>query len=173
MNIELEKKMDKALHYVAKNLSLSGHNSKPVLSHSFRVGLTLYSNNYEEDTIIAGILHDLIEDTDITKEDIEKEYNSKIASLVDAVSFNPHIEDKYLQAKEMFENCLKYGYDALIIKCADLLDNINYVPYADLNMQKILIKKYQLFLDMSKDLLKDEKIYHSLEQKVIAVVKNM
>ena len=173
MNIKLEKKMDKALHYVAKNLSLNGHNSKPVLSHSFRVGITLYTNNYDEDVIIAGILHDLIEDTDISKEDIEKEYNNKIASLVAAVSFNSHIEDRYLQAKEMFENCLKYGYDALIIKCADLLDNINYVPYADLEMQKILIKKYQLFLDMSKDLLKDEKIYHSLEQKVIDVVKNM
>lgn len=165
MNIELEKKMDKALHYVAKNLTLSGHNSKPGLSHSFRVGITLYSNNYDEDIIIAGILHDLIEDTDITKEDIEKDYNSKIASLVESVSFNPHIEDKYLQAKEMFENCLKYGYEALIIKCADLLDNINYVPYADLEMQKILIKKYQLFLDMSKRMIGSEPIYGLLEEK--------
>ena len=166
MDIELEKRMDKALHYVAKNLSLSGHNSKPVLSHSFRVGTTLYSNNYNEDIIIAGILHDLIEDTDITKEDIEKVYNSKIASLVEAVSFNPSIEDKYLQAKEMFNNCLKYGYDALIIKCVDLLDNINYVPYANEEMQKVLIKKYQLFLDMSKEILKDEKIYQELEKRV-------
>ena len=51
-----------------------------------------------------------------------------------------------LSMKEMFENCLKYGYDALIIKCADLLDNINYVPYADLEMQKILIKSGKIIM---------------------------
>ena len=35
--MELGKKMDVALHYVAKNLSETGHNTKPVLFHSFKV----------------------------------------------------------------------------------------------------------------------------------------
>ncbi len=100
--MELDKKMDKALHYTANNLLESGHNPKPVLLHSFRVAELLYQLDYSEDIVIAGILHDLIEDTDIEKSDLEKEFGNKIASIVEAVSFNPYIEDKLVQAKSLF-----------------------------------------------------------------------
>lgn len=48
LDVNIEKIMDEALHYVAKNLSLSGHNSKPVLLHSFKMSMTLYKLGYSE-----------------------------------------------------------------------------------------------------------------------------
>lgn len=166
VNCDFEKEMDNALHYAAKKLDESGNNPKPVLLHSFKVAMTLYQYNYSKDIVISAILHDLIEDTDISYGDIEKDFSKKIADIVKAVSFNPTIDGKLEQAKEMFNNCVNYGYEALIVKCGDLVDNINFVGLVDdLEMRKKLSKKYRLFLDMTSDLIKDEKIYKLLEEK--------
>ena len=40
----------------------------------------------DKETIAAGILHDVVEDTDVTKEDIERELERKVALLVDGVT---------------------------------------------------------------------------------------
>ena len=167
VDVNLESKMDKSLHFVAKNLSQSGHNSKPVLLHSFKVAMILYEFNYSEDIVIAGALHDLIEDTDASYEDICNTYGEKIAKIVEAVSFNPKIKDKVVQARMMYEKCLENGYEALIVKCADLLDNIKYVNLvADVDVKNNLFKKYDMFLEMSKQYIGNEKIYSMLENEV-------
>lgn len=103
IDVNIEKKMDKALHYAAKCLSESGHNEKPVLLHSFKISMTLYELGYSEAVIIAGILHDIIEDTGVQYDEILEIFGEKIANIVDAVSFNPRIEDKLEQARIMFE----------------------------------------------------------------------
>ena len=163
----LESKMDKSLHFVAKNLSQSGHNSKPVLLHSFKVAMILYEFNYSEDIVIAGALHDLIEDTDASYEDICNTYGEKIAKIVEAVSFNPKIKDKVVQARMMYEKCLENGYEALIVKCADLLDNINFVNLVDdCAIREQLFKKYELFLSMSNSIIGSEEIYHMLSERL-------
>lgn len=170
--MELGKKMDKALHYAAYNLKLTGHNSKPVLFHSFKVSYLLFNENYDDDIVIAAILHDLIEDTDITYDDLKVEFSEKVADLVRVVSFNPKIDDKYEQAKEMFNNCLEYGFDALIIKCSDLVDNIDFIGFVDdKNERAKLLKKYGLFLDMTKEIIGKEKIYNLLKHKYDSLLK--
>lgn len=171
MNINLENEMDKALHFVAKNISQTGHNTKPVLLHSFKVAMILYEFNYSLDIVISGILHDLIEDTDISYNDICNTYGKKIAKIVNAVSFNDNIKDKLVQAKEMYQKCIINGYDALIVKCADLLDNINYVNLVkDNNTRELLLKKYELFLNMSNSIIGNEKIYIMLSEKLNNII---
>ena len=174
VNADLEKKMNDTLHFVSKMLDESGHNTKPVLLHSFKVAMTLYSFNYKEDIVIAGILHDLIEDTDVTYDIILKEYGKNIADIVKAVSFNPKIEDKLEQAKIMFTNCVEFGYDALIVKCADLLDNINFVKLvSDKIIQEKLLKKYKLFLEMSETQIKKEFIYINLKERYEKILNEL
>jgi len=73
--------MDVALHYTAKNLRETGHNPKPVLYHSFKVANKLYEYNYSESVVIASVLHDLIEDTDITYNEIEKSLGKTLLIL--------------------------------------------------------------------------------------------
>ena len=166
VNVNLEKKMDDALHYAAKQLNETGKNPKPVLLHSFKLAMTLYSYNYSEEIVISGILHDLIEDTDTTKKDIESKYGKKISDIIEAVSFDPKIEDKLEQARLMFEACSNYGVEALIVKCADLLDNINFICLVDdKTIRTKLLKKYQLFLKMAKKQIGEEVIYKLLKDK--------
>ena len=122
---ELEKEIDQALHFTAKKLDESGHDSKPVLFHSFKIARLLYSSGYDREIVLAAVLHDLIEDTDTTKEEIEEEYGKEIADIVEAVSFDPDLEDYMERTREMFERCLKCGRAALLVKCADLLDDFS------------------------------------------------
>ncbi len=166
-NVNFEKEMDMALHFVSRSLDESGHNSKPVLFHSFKVGTILYELDYSKDIVISGILHDLLEDTNISYEDICNSFDDKIARCVLAITFNSKISDKLEQARKMFLNCIKFGNEALIVKCADLLDNIKYVNLVDdVEVKNNLFKKYDMFLEMTKSYIGNEKIYSMLEDEV-------
>lgn len=165
--MELGKKMDIALHYTAYNLRKTGHNTKPVLFHSFKVAYKLYQYGYSEDVVIAAILHDLLEDTSVTKEDIKVKFGESIANIVSAISFDSNIKDKLEQARIMFQNCIDYGIEAVTIKCVDLIDNIDYVSFVkDKEERDVLLAKYKLFLLMSENLIGNTEVYKELETKV-------
>lgn len=59
-----------------------GHNPKPVIFHSVQVGVHLYNHDYESDIVIAGILHDVVEDSETTVAEIEERFGSRVAQLV-------------------------------------------------------------------------------------------
>ena len=169
----LGKEMDKAVHYAAKNILESGHNTKPVLSHSFRVAELLYQLGYGKDIVVAATLHDLIEDTDVTYEQLKVDFSEKIAHLVQAVSFDPEIEDYLEQTKNMFKKCVECGFDALIIKCSDLIQNIDFIQFVDDNKKRgILLKKYEIFLDISKNIIGSTKVYKILKEKFMNILNN-
>lgn len=171
-DVDLEKEMDDALHFVAKHIKDSGNNTKPVLLHSFKMAYYLYLNNYSKDIIISAILHDLIEDTKVTGTIIEKEYGSNIKSIVEAVSFNSEIKDKEEQYISMFNECIKMGFEALIVKCVDLLDNINYVHLVkNKEFKKDLLKKYDTFLNMTKKYIGNEIVYKELKKRLTSYMR--
>jgi len=69
----------------------------------------------------------------------------------------------------MFENSLKYGMNAVLIKCSDLIDNIDFVQFVDDKEKRtVLLKKYELFLEMTKYMIGTTGIFNELESKVIA-----
>lgn len=56
--------------------------------HSFKVAYKLYQYDYSEEVIIAAALHDLLEDTNVTKEDIKIKFRETVANIVNVVSFD-------------------------------------------------------------------------------------
>lgn len=74
----------------AKNLSIDAHKGqvrksdkqKPMIIHPINVGNILSEYGFDDNVISAGYLHDVVEDTSYTKEDIEKMFGSDICSLV-------------------------------------------------------------------------------------------
>ncbi|MFT4309727.1 MAG: HD domain-containing protein [Candidatus Woesearchaeota archaeon] len=121
-NVQIEE----AIKFLVFAFHESGHNPKPVIIHSIRVGLHLYSLGYNNDIVVAAILHDVIEDTAVQIEEIKTKFGDKIAGLVEANTFDESIIDKTERYKENFERCYKAGKEALIIKTADLFDNADY-----------------------------------------------
>ena len=97
--------------------------NKPYIIHPLQVAETLEEAGFSEELVIAGLLHDTVEDTDTTIEEIEKEFGSKVASYVLA-----HTEDKTKSWEERKQHTLELVKDApLEVKAlivADKWDNL-------------------------------------------------
>jgi (p)ppGpp synthase/HD superfamily hydrolase len=81
--------------------------SIPYIVHPFETALLLAQNGYSEEVVISALLHDTIEDTPTTKEDIEAEFGSRVAELV---LFNT--EEK----KDSWEDRKQHTIDTLFIE---------------------------------------------------------
>ena len=98
---------------------------KPTLFHSIRVGTYLYNRNYSREICLAALLHDTIEDTPFSEEEIKQRYGDEISALVMANTKNENI-DKPQRREESIKRCAKHSEAALIIKAADIQDNFLY-----------------------------------------------
>jgi len=97
----------------------------PYISHPLAVALILSRAGADEDVVVAGILHDTIEDSEVTKEDIEKEFGTNITELVLAVTEkNKSLpwERRKADALAMIPNMSR---GALLVKSADVLHNVS------------------------------------------------
>lgn len=158
--------VEQAISYLVKSIEETGHNPKPVILHSIRTAMYLDRNGYSADLVVAALLHDLIEDSDATIEQIRQKFGDKVAALVDANSFDESIQDKTEQYKHLFDKSLKTGKEALIIKAADILDNSDYYHLAgSKELESHLIEKMSYFIELSKDILKDEIVWNELRIK--------
>lgn len=96
----------------------------PYITHPYSVAMILAQEGYNDELIAAGILHDTLEDTDITISDIELKFGKGIANIVEGCS-EPN---KALPWKERKTHTLKYletaSDDIRIVTCADKLHNI-------------------------------------------------
>ena len=86
------------------------------------------------ETIVSAILHDLIEDTDITYKDLKKEFGKEVADIVDGVTkldkinYNSKEEAKADAIRKMVIAMAK-DIRVLILKLADRLHNIETIEY--------------------------------------------
>lgn len=106
------------------------HTQKPAVIHSLRTGIMLLECGYEKDLVIAGLLHDVIEDAEVTYEEIENKFSKRVADIVQAVSVDRSITDGEARHKDLHEREIAYGKDAIIVSIADNLENIPFLKYA-------------------------------------------
>ena len=108
---------------------------EPYIIHPLCVAIILAELEMDKETIIAGILHDVIEDTKYSKEDLEKEFSPEIALLVDGVTKLTQLnlsQDKIeIQAENLRKMFLAMAKDirVIIIKLADRLHNLRTLQY--------------------------------------------
>jgi len=99
----------------------------PYIAHPAAVGLILQKAGYKEELVAAGILHDTVEDTEITLEDIKREFGNEIAEIVAGCS-EP---DKTLSWEERKEHTIEYlktaPEDIRVVACADKLHNVRSI----------------------------------------------
>ncbi len=108
---------------------------EPYIIHPLCVAIILAGLEMDKETIIAGLLHDVIEDTEKTREDIEKEFSPEVALLVDGVTKLTQLslsQDKIeIQAENLRKMFLAMAKDirVIIIKLADRLHNLRTLQY--------------------------------------------
>tara|TARA_Y100000310_G_C20672813_1_gene811222 strand:- start:817 stop:2262 length:1446 start_codon:yes stop_codon:yes gene_type:complete len=116
------------------------YSGEPYVNHLVRSTETLASFGVDVDTIIAGLLHDTVEDCGVKIEDIEKRFNKNIALLVAGVSKLGTV--KY-QGRERYIRNIRHLFIStasdvrvILIKLADRLDNIRTLEHVPKHKQK-------------------------------------
>src|SRR3954463_8418840 len=67
--------------------------SIPFVTHPVEVACLLHEAGYSDEVVAAGVLHDVLEDTEVTRGELEERFGPRVAELVAAVSEDPSIED--------------------------------------------------------------------------------
>lgn len=123
---------------------------EPYLVHPVCVAEILAELGMDEETIAAGLLHDVIEDTSYSKEDMIREFGEEVAALVDGVTklgalkFESKEERQAENLRKMFLAMSK-DIRVLIIKLSDRLHNLRTINY--MTHEKI-VEKCQETLDI-------------------------
>lgn len=140
--------IERALFFLSNALQDSRHNTKPVLLHSIQVAEMLWERGFPQDVVIAAVLHDVVEDTDITIDDVEQSFGHQVAVYVDALTVSDTQD-----IMQSFARTAELGSEALSIRAADLIQNSYYYHLASTDMQKRLRDKFVYFMELSGELL--------------------
>ena len=96
----------------------------PYITHPFMVAMILSQAGYPEDVIVAGVLHDTLEDTDLTLDDISSRFGNRVAGIVQGCSE----EDRTLPWKARKQHTIDYlktaSPEVRAASCADKLHNV-------------------------------------------------
>ncbi len=125
-------------YYIAEDAHKDQKRSsgEPFIVHPVQVAHILMDLGLDADTVAAGLLHDVIEDTDVELDEIEDKFGHEIAMLVDGVTKLGRIEYKTKeeqQAESLRKMLLAMAKDirVIIIKLADRLHNLRTLEYVD------------------------------------------
>jgi (p)ppGpp synthase/HD superfamily hydrolase len=93
----------------------------PFVTHPVEVACLLHEAGYSDDVVAAGVLHDVLENTDAELDDLERRFGSRVAELVAAVSDDPSIEDHAKRKAALREQVARAGECAAAVFAADKL----------------------------------------------------
>ncbi len=175
MNIskDFQKKYDEAFAFASeKHSGQFRKGSKiPYIVHLYEVTQILKEENADETTIIVGILHDTIEDTNTQLAEIENKFGSDVAKLVLIDSENKSLP--YLKRKKLHMNKLKTADErAKLVNLADKLSNLRSIyldtlyfenAWTRFNGSKNEIKLYYTWALDALSSLKKRKTYKLLK----------
>lgn len=165
-----DEEIERALQYLVHSFESSGDNPKPVILHSTRVGMDLYRREHERRVVVAGICHDLLEDTAVTADEIEAEFGDDVAEIVAAVSYDEGIDDYLDRHLDIYDRCVAAGRPAMLVKAADILDNSDYYGRGDdRELYENQCRKMEQFVERSEPFVGETDLHRELRDALSTV----
>ena len=148
----------------ALNFSIKMHHGQkrksglPYVSHCIDVANKLIDWKMDHTTVISALLHDVVEDTSVTLDDIKKKFGEDVALLVDGVTKVENIafySKQHKQAENFTKLFLSLAKDlrVIIIKFADRLNNMETIQYLSSKKRKeIALETKEIFVPLAHKL---------------------
>ena len=169
-NIELQDLLDKLKEYNFSEIEIvkrayeyadtlhkgqMRQSGEPYISHPLNVAYILAEMHADRDTICAGLLHDTLEDTNITKEDISHDFNQNIAGLVDGVTklskmnFSSKQDQNYANTRKIITGITE-DVRIIIIKLADRLHNMRTLQFkSEFKQKENALETMEIFVPLA------------------------
>lgn len=128
---------------------------EPYIIHPISVAIILSELKADKDTICAGLLHDTLEDTPITKEELENLFNNDVANLVDGVTKISKLnfsskQDRSLANTRKIISGLTEDVRIIIIKLADRLHNMRTLQYkSEFKQKENALETMEIFVPLA------------------------
>lgn len=142
----------------------------PFVTHLIATGFTLMDYTDDEDVVIAGLLHDTLEDTDYTVEELREDFGGRVSDIVETLSeprSTPENPLKWKDRKLTYVRQLKKGpSEALLVAAADKIHNFRTIveDYADAHER--------FYQDFGKNFDERLEVYEQIANTINSHLKN-
>lgn len=150
--------VEKALVFAEKahigQLRASGD---PYIVHPYNTALILAEFQADTETIVAGLLHDTVEDTDITLTDLEKEFGKEIAFMVESVTKLGQLKyrgvERHTESLRRFFVAMSEDIRVIMIRLADRLHNVRTLKFLPKEKQRrIALETLEIYAPLANRL---------------------
>jgi (p)ppGpp synthase/HD superfamily hydrolase len=146
----------------------------PFVTHPVEVACLLHEAGYADEVVAAGVLHDVLEDTDAERSDLEARFGTQVAELVEAVTDDPTIEDDAERKAALRRQVAEAGECAAVVFAADKVSKARELRlrvtrngHADADCRKLA--HYEASLVMLTDLIPEHDFVEQLRMELEAV----
>ena len=141
LNEEDKKLIEKAYHFAEKaHIDQKRKSGEPYFIHVFETAKILAELGMDTKTIVAGLLHDVLEDTPTPEEELKKEFGEEIVMLVNGVTKLGKMKytgaERHVESLRKFFMAMANDLRILIIKLADRLHNVRTLEHVKPEKQK-------------------------------------
>jgi (p)ppGpp synthase/HD superfamily hydrolase len=148
--------------------------SIPFVTHPVEVACLLHEAGYPDEVVAAGVLHDVLEDTDVELPELEDRFGAEVAALVAVVSDDPSIEDDVRRKAALRRQVAKAGDEAAAVFAADKVSKARELRARARHgrFQRSDERKlghYQASLEMLSDLIPGHPLVEQLREELSAL----
>lgn len=129
------------------------YTNEPYVNHCIAVSKLVASVTMNDDIIVAAILHDTLEDTPTTFDDLQREFGIRVATLVREVTdvSTPEDGNRRIRKAKDRKHLAGASFAAKTIKLADLIDNTSSIVGYDKEFAKVYMQEKRELLEVLKD----------------------
>ncbi len=151
---------------------------EPYFTHPIAVATILAGMGADADTVIAALLHDTVEDTDLTLNAIDQEFNGSVRSLIDGVTklfsgdFNdkPTLDEQKETLRKIF-TLMQEDVRVMVIKLVDRLHNMKTIQFLQEERQQAMAQETQDVFVKIADRLCMQDLRDALEELTLQILE--
>jgi (p)ppGpp synthase/HD superfamily hydrolase len=147
----------------------------PFVTHPVEVACLLHESGYSDEVLAAGVLHDVIENTDVDRSELEERFGPRVAELVAAVSDDPAIEDRAARKAALRDQVAQAGECAAVIFAADKVSKARELRARARHgrfrrTDEVKLDHYRASLEMLSELIPGHPLVAQLREELAAVL---